>query len=42
MNHDIDIQDAVGDATQGIEWMGVIATAVLCAAITALALSWPI
>jgi len=42
MNHDIDIQDAVDDATQGIEWMVVVATAILCAGITALALPWPI
>jgi len=42
MNHDIELQDAVGHATEGIEWMVVIATAILCAGITALALPWSI
>jgi hypothetical protein len=38
MNHDIDIQDA----TRPTDWMMVIATAILCAGITALALPWPV
>jgi hypothetical protein len=38
MNHDIDLQAA----TRATDWMMVIATAIVCAGITALALPWPV
>ena len=41
MSHDISTQEAAS-ATHGTDWMMVIATAMLCAGITALALPWPL
>jgi hypothetical protein len=42
MNNDIEMQDAAGTAAHGTEWLMVIATAILCAGITAIALPWPV
>ena len=42
MNHDITTQKAISAAAHATDWMMVVATAMLCAAITAVALPWPI
>jgi len=42
ISHDTSTQEAACAAAHGTDWMMVIATAMLCAGITALALPWPL